>query len=359
MAPVPMVFDRTRCAKALALWRWYDEQAEVYHPFTHEGTDAAHLAFRSAGVPFVAPSRVDPHGRFDYDPAGKRLFQHRNADPWSLFLPNRAIRGFRFERECRAHLEELRRPLGVQSVPARPFFTHARKGMPNLSSEPPAEPPRAASPVKAARVGRRTPFAVVTLHDARMAGVGQFTAQALRDYARRQGYRFVYHDRLIDRSRHPSWNKILAVRNALVEQQAGWVMWVDADAMVMNHRIRAESLIPSGRDLVLASDANGLVAGIFMIRHCPWSLKFLDTVAFLGDVSQDPDGFGPKWEQNTMKHILRHFVGFAEHAALLPQRRLNSDVATFQPGDYILHLGLQTNGNRERTFREALAYIVK
>ena len=202
-------------------------------------------------------------------------------------------------------------------------------------------------------------FTVLTLHDERMAGVGRITSQALRDYARRQNYRFVYHNRLIDPTRHPSWNKILAVRDALLNQKEGWVMWVDADAMVMNHQIRAESLIPKGHDLVFASDYNGLVAGIFMIRCCDWSLKFLETVFFLGDVNHDPDGFGPKWEQNTIKHILKNFAGFSEHTALLPQRRLNSDLASFQPGDFILHLGLLTNGNRERTFREARQWIVK
>jgi hypothetical protein len=57
--------------------------------------------------------------------------------------------------------------------------------------------------------------------------------------------------------------------------------------------------------------------------------------------------------------VLKNFAGFDNHVALLPKRRLNSDLATFQPGDFILHLGLLTNGNRERTFREAQAWIVK
>jgi len=389
-----MLMDKEKCWKALLLWLWYHENSEVYHELTHDGSDAAHLAFRKLEVPFVMPSRIHRQGVFQYDLAGKPVFQHRKNDPWSLFFTNQPIRGFRFEKDCRKYVEELRQLWGAPSIQRtrlRPVQPGNKAGCPGgvIESSPQVtgtnnkarqsngeKHSTSNSQQPTSKAVRRLPngsslfssetsfsrleaFTVLTLHDERMAGVGRITAQALRDYARCQNYGFVYHDRLIDPSRHPSWNKILAVRNALLKQKEGWVMWVDADAVVMNHRVRAESLIPQGHDLVFASDDNGLVAGIFLIRYCEWSLKFLETVFFLGDLNSDPDDFGPKWEQNTIKHILKHFAGFAGHVALLPKRQLNSDLASFQPGDFILHLGLMTNGNRERTFREALQWIVK
>jgi hypothetical protein len=199
---------------------------------------------------------------------------------------------------------------------------------------------------------------LVTLHDERMAPVGRVTARALQAYAQRHGYRFVYHDRLIDPGRHPAWNKILAVRQALLAQKDGWVMWVDADARVMNLRVRAESLIPPERDLIFASDSNGLMSGIFLVRCCEWSLKFLETVFFLGDLKHDPDGFGPKWEQNTIKHLLQNFGGCADHVLVLPPRALNSSLDNFEPGDFILHLGAMTNGARIRALRQAEQWVV-
>ena len=135
-------------------------------------------------------------------------------------------------------------------------------------------------------------------------------------------------------------------------------MWIDADALVMNHRTRVESLIPTGRDAVFASDFNGLNAGVFLVRDSEWSRRFLDTVYFLGDLNHDPDGFGAKWEQNTIKYVLKHFAGFAERTAILPPRRMNSSLSSFAKGDFILHLGALPNGERLRRLREARQWMV-
>ncbi|MCI0746021.1 MAG: hypothetical protein L0Y58_11495, partial [Verrucomicrobia subdivision 3 bacterium] len=348
----PMLVDKEKAWAGLSLWWWYHENGELFYGHTDGGKHTMHLAVRRASVAFAVAPRVERNGFSRYDCSGKLVFRRRE-EPWNLIFGNGEAPRSRWEREAHKWLDELRRRWKSHAVPARHFQ--------------PAEAPEESlvrSPARRSFGTRddsrsREPFSVVTLHDEPMAKVGRITARSLCEYARCQNYRFVYHDRLIDPARHPSWNKVLAVRNALVAQRAGWAMWVDADAMVMNHRIRAESLIPKGCDLVFASDFNGLVAGIFMIRYCEWSIKFLDTVFFLGDLNHDPDGCGPKWEQNTIKYILKNFAGFAERVAVLPKRHMNSDLATYQPGDFMLHLGVTANGNRERTFREAEAWIVR
>jgi hypothetical protein len=102
-----------------------------------------------------------------------------------------------------------------------------------------------------------------------------------------------------------------------------------------------------------------LEAGAHFLARCgEWSAKFLDTLWFLGDVKENPDRFGPKWEQNTIKHVLQHLAGFAERSVVLPQRALNSSLQVFQKGDFILHLGVMANGNRLRTLREAQKWMV-
>jgi hypothetical protein len=116
-------------------------------------------------------------------------------------------------------------------------------------------------------------------------------------------------------------------------------MWLDADAVIMNLEYRAEDLLVEGRDLILGSDDNGLNSAVFLIRNCDWSLRFLDTVYNLGDLDYEPDRFGQKWEQNTIKHVLNNFAGFKEHVALHPERRMNSLPDAYEPGDFIMHLG--------------------
>ncbi len=336
--------SKARCHKALALCLWYGEHPTAYRESTRGGEDAFHLAFHKLGLPFALGVRRRDEADRARDFAGRLLFQFRRQERWSLFFSGHRVPGFRCEKECREFLEDLR--ARWKNPGGRPrTFTPA-----SLT---------AAKPAAARRTNRGTPFTLVTLHDEKMSGVGAVTAGALRDYARRNGYGFIHHQHLLDPARHPAWNKILALRNAVVKQKQGWVMWVDADAMVMNWRIRAESLLRAGHDLIFASDFNGLVSGIFLVRCCAWTVKFLDTVFFLGDLVKDPDRFGPKWEQNTIKHVLENFAGFQSRIAILPQKVMNSSIDNFQPGDFMLHLGVMPNGRRERAFREATQWIVK
>jgi hypothetical protein len=336
--------NKARCHQALALCLWYGEHPSAYRESTRGGEDAFHLAFHKLGLAFAlgVRRRGEPDRARDF--AGRLLFQFRRQERWSLFFSAQRVPGFRFEKECGAFLEDLR--ARWKNPGGRPrTFTPASLAV--------------AKPVAARRARSIAPLTLVTLHDEKMAGVGVVTAGALRDYARRHGYGFIHHERLLEPARHPAWNKILALRDAVVRQKQGWVMWVDADAMVMNWRVRAESLIRDGHDLIFASDFNGLVSGIFLVRCCAWTVKFLDTVFFLGDLVKDPDRFGPKWEQNTIKHVLENFAGFQSRIAILPEKVMNSSPDNFQPGDFILHLGVKPNGWRERAFREATQWIVK
>jgi ADP-heptose:LPS heptosyltransferase len=371
-----IVVDKQRCWKALALCMWMNEHSDFFYAHTFGDKETFHLAFRKLDVPFAMPRR-SPRGKMrQYDFQGRLLFQHRNTDKWNAFFPNKPIRGFRLEAECRQFLQELQAQWDFKvggdatraSRPPRAFRAARLVAMQSRAGVPPAHPapphigkaggtPALLCGVLRAEAGNGS-LTLVTLHDERMAPVGRVTARALQAYAQRHGYRFVYHDRLIDPGRHPAWNKILAVRQALLAQKDGWVMWVDADARVMNLRVRAESLIPPERDLIFASDSNGLMSGIFLVRCCEWSLKFLETVFFLGDLKHDPDGFGPKWEQNTIKHLLQNFGGCADHVLVLPPRALNSSLDNFEPGDFILHLGAMTNGARIRALRQAEQWVV-
>jgi len=128
---------------------------------------------------------------------------------------------------------------------------------------------------------------------------------------------------------------------------------------VVNQRFRAETLVPKGFEMIFASDFNGLNSGIFLIRSSEWSRRFLDTVFFLGDLNHDPDGFGPKWDQNTFKYVLQNFAGFADRVVLLPQNRMNSSLDTYAPGDFILHLGAMPNGERLRHLRALEKWMIK
>lgn len=187
---------------------------------------------------------------------------------------------------------------------------------------------------------------LVTLNDDAMASVARITTGRLREYANRHRYPLLHYERVLDSSRPASWNKLLAVRHALMSRQSEWVLWLDADAIVMNLDFPATRLIDGQADLICASDHNGLNMGIFLMRHCDWSLRFLEAAYVLGELPSDPDGYHALWEQSTIKHLIRHFPEVERHVQILPQSAMNSSRESYRAGDFILHLSGLSNEER-------------
>jgi len=148
------------------------------------------------------------------------------------------------------------------------------------------------------------------------------------------------HDYVFNMSIHPPapwaetvWGKITYLKKRLSEFD--WVMWIDADAMVMNHRIKIEDLIAKcspEANLIISSDLHGLNAGVFIIRNCLWSKVLLSAVEDKKD-----DYLSHKYpEQEAMDSVISE-IGNKERVAYLPQWLLNQFWLQWIPGDFIIH----------------------
>lgn len=110
------------------------------------------------------------------------------------------------------------------------------------------------------------------------------TLPKMKAYAEKHGYVFVDSSPLIDTSRPPAWSKIRAVQALLDsksnDKRCDWVVWWDADVLIMNSDIRIESLLPTPSSpihLVATFDRKFTVnSGAWLIRNSPWSTKFLE-----------------------------------------------------------------------------------
>jgi ADP-heptose:LPS heptosyltransferase len=116
-----IVVDKKRCWRPLRLSMWLNEHSDFWYQHMHGDKETFHLAWRKLGAPFSMPQRP-PRGMRQHDFEGRLLFLHRNTDKWSPNLDNRSVPGFRFERECREFLRQLRRDwdMRINDTPA-PF----------------------------------------------------------------------------------------------------------------------------------------------------------------------------------------------------------------------------------------------
>lgn len=105
-----IVVDKEKCWRALCLAMWYNEHSDFYYKHVHGDKETFHMAFRKLGQLFEMPTRPVQAlyaTLCQHDFEGRRIFQHRNGDKWSLTHKNRTIADFWYEQECKEYLNEL------------------------------------------------------------------------------------------------------------------------------------------------------------------------------------------------------------------------------------------------------------
>lgn len=107
-------------------------------------------------------------------------------------------------------------------------------------------------------------------------------------YCRQRGYRFVDKREPLDPTRHPVWNKLLAVQEALSESE--WVFWSDIDTVLWNEAVKLENFIDvdEKKQLIIQENHEGLNAGLFFLRQSPWSFEFLEHLLSRRDLEEHP-----------------------------------------------------------------------
>lgn len=126
-------------------------------------------------------------------------------------------------------------------------------------------------------------------------------------YAKKYGYHLVDGSRHIDTSRPPAWSKIKAVKHLLDNEHCDWVMWTDADTVIMNSEVRIQDFLPADttKHMLVGSDkGGGYNSGVFVFRNSDWSKHFLDEWWNMKDFVRPP-GFSLSGDNAAMKALLK------------------------------------------------------
>lgn len=164
-----------------------------------------------------------------------------------------------------------------------------------------------------------------------------------RLYCKQHGYDFIYSEESQDPSRHIYWSKIRLVSKALENPAYKWVVWMDADTLIMNLGTPLEDFIDDKVNFIITKDWNGINAGVFFVKNCDWSRTFLT------GVYNRTDCIGHMWpEQQAIALELKDKKELNERVKIAPQRFFNSYpkellenyrplTSAYQPGDFLLH----------------------
>ena len=132
-----------------------------------------------------------------------------------------------------------------------------------------------------------------------------------KKYCESYGYDYINYEYLIDESIPAQWNKILIIKKILPHYD--WIMWIDADAIIMNHNVKLESIIDNNYDLIVnkvycselfPKSKYNINTGVFLIRNCDWSIDFLDNVFYDDNQFANNKFLGGEYEQGSFREYL-------------------------------------------------------
>lgn len=168
-------------------------------------------------------------------------------------------------------------------------------------------------------------------------------------YCQHHGYDFIYSEESEDPSRNIYWSKILLTLKALENPAYKWVVWMDADTLIMNTDVPLEDIIDEGYQFMISKDWNGINSGVFFIKNGPWAKDFLE------NVYTRTDCINTWWPEQIAIAKELEKPEFGPFAKIVPSRMFNSYpkellphpslTTLFQPGDFILHFASVKGSN--------------
>jgi hypothetical protein len=151
-------------------------------------------------------------------------------------------------------------------------------------------------------------------------------------YTAERGYNLTHLEAPLNHTANPWTNKMLSIRKVLAgNKDSHWILWMDCDAIFMNHNVVVEDIIGSinggsDKQLIMSEDANMLNSAVMFFRNSEWSRRFVDQVIGLMQV---PGLFSFRdniyHEQSVIMYLVTEMAGgYIPEMALLPQKLINA-----------------------------------
>jgi glycosyltransferase involved in cell wall biosynthesis len=190
--------------------------------------------------------------------------------------------------------------------------------------------------------------------------MGRFASAVNMEYCRKHGYGFRLYTSGFAKDRHPSWSKILFIRDTL--KTYPWVMWIDTDSVITNPNITLDRFLDDRFMLVVGKQDwnippwNSINFGVFFARSEPLTEEFLDKV-WSNKIREGDIG----WEQASVRGVMRiepfkqrinvvcrrEFNSIVPHESLMLPKEFNHDTESWHKGDFVAHYGGIRNDTTE------------
>ena len=163
------------------------------------------------------------------------------------------------------------------------------------------------------------------------------------EHGKRWGYQTHVLRQEIRTQRYFLLNKPLSVLSYLLtemsktqDERVEWIVWFDADAVIMNINIPWSIFLPpsdsfSDIHIIGSNDGGGFNSGVILVRVCEWSVKVFTNSAALPEMRSDIEVRKDFVEQDAMQWVFRREDN-NEHIVYAPQYWFNGYRGNTPPG---------------------------
>lgn len=133
--------------------------------------------------------------------------------------------------------------------------------------------------------------------------------------------------------RAATFGKIKLVLAACVSRPDWWLLWSDADALIINQSVPLPSIIDDAYHMAATEDWLMMNAGVLLFRCSPFIIDFLTRV--YADVSFNT---ARALDQSALQHYLDSEPEAAAAMRWLPKHAMNVYTEEYRPGDFLVHM---------------------
>jgi hypothetical protein len=170
--------------------------------------------------------------------------------------------------------------------------------------------------------------------------VARYTLPNHYSYGIKHGYTVIDQSILLDNTRPPAWSKIRAVQAMLTSYECEWVLWLDADIVIMNSSIPLESIIPNqdfnenaAINLIVTTDRRFTAnSGAWLIRNSEWSKQFLRDWWNLKSYVR-PSGLSLSGDNDAFGYMVRKHLHLGDES--VTRDTIKYDVESSSPSQHI------------------------
>ena len=134
--------------------------------------------------------------------------------------------------------------------------------------------------------------------------------------------------------RAATFGKIKLAKTACIGRENWWLLWSDADAIIVNQTKSLESIIDNRWDLMITVDWLMINAGVFLMKCSPWMIDFLKEV-----YEKEHFNKARALDQSSLQwHIDNVKDAKEKHVKFIPKWVLNVYPEEYRAGDFLVHL---------------------